>query len=679
MCASLSFRSRTSVGETIIARFLVSADCQCGLSVRTMEGSEPAILNGDMRRTAWRWCTWSAVSLIAAAQSSPPTSAADVIAHLEQTMAWYRHVAAAQDSAGGSSDVLSRDSTREASTKALQLAFDYARAEAALLDSTAASANPAAPGSGNLQQGAAKAADRVNALMSRIADLDARIPKATAHAQNGLTAERKELQVELDLAKEIQATFQNLVNFSGSSGLIMGGLGGRIDELERSIPEARHEKRRASKAEESTPSFTAAPSAANAAQPAPPRAFQPEAAGIIALAAELFSIHSSRQRVQDLIQETEALAANIDRLRLPLVDQVRAFINRGDEIANAAASQRPDQLAAGQNELTGLVARFKQISGDILPLGEQAIAIGVVRGNLEETVAGFDRQSRQASRYLLLRVGMLAIGILVVLVVSEVWRRAIVRYVHEPRRRRQFLVLRRVLVVCAIIVTVTLGFVTEFGSLATYAGFVTAGVAVALQNPILSVVGYFFLIGRYGFRVGDRVTISGVTGDVLDIGLVRIYLMELSSAGSDAHLTGRVVVFANAVVFQPAALYKQMPGLDYVWHAVTLTLEPDTDFQLVESKLHEAVNTVYEEYRARIEEEYATLQRTIDVHLPVPQPASRVQFTDSGLQFTVRYPAEMKQASTTDERVLKALSDAIAAEPKFKFAPAGRPRLQLSA
>jgi small-conductance mechanosensitive channel len=622
--------------------------------------------------------------MVAAAPSSPPTNAADVVTHLEQTITWYRHVTAAQESASESSDVLLRDSTHQASTKALQLAFDYARAEAALVSGGAESPNAPATGPGagssNLQQASARAADRVNGLVSRIAALDARIPKSGARDRTGLEAQRKELEVELDLAKEMQATLQNLINFSGSAGSVTGGLAGRIDELERSIPEARHEKRglKPDGPTTSAPTSTSAPVAGGGAQPAPQRAFQPDTAGIMALATELFSIHSSRQRGQDLVQETDALVTNIDRLRLPLVDEARASINRGDEIANAAASQSPGQLAVGQNELSGLVARFKQISAAVLPLGEQAIAIGIARGNLEESTAGLDRQSRRTSRYLLLRVGMLAIGLLFILVVSQVWQRAIVRYVHEPRRRRQFLVLRRVVVACAVVVAVILGFVTEFGSLATYAGFVTAGVAVALQNPILSVVGYFFLIGRYGFRVGDRVTISNVTGDVIEIGLVRIYLMELSNAGSDAHFTGRVVVFANAVVFQPAALYKQMPGIDFVWHAVTLTLTADTDFQLVESKLDEAVNTVYDEYRAKIEEEYAALQQAVDVQLSVPRPESRVQFTDTGVQFTVRYPAEMKHASTTDDRVLKALSDAIATEPKFKFAPAGRPRVQLA-
>jgi small-conductance mechanosensitive channel len=330
-------------------------------------------------------------------------------------------------------------------------------------------------------------------------------------------------------------------------------------------------------------------------------------------------------------------------------------------------------------ELKGLTTRFKQISAALIPLGEQSISIGIARGNLGESLSGFDSQLRDTLRYLFLRTGMLALGIVLVLGVSELWRRAISRYVQDHRRRRQLLVLRKVVVSGAVIVTLILGFITEFGSLATYAGFVTAGVAVALQNPILSVVGYFFLIGRYGFRVGDRVTIAGVTGDVLDIGLVRIYLMELSGIGVDAHATGRVVVFANAVVFQPAALYKQMPGIDYVWHSATLTLMPDTDLQLAESKLHQAVDSVYQEYRPKIEEEYATLQQTVDVHLSVPQPESRMQYTDAGMQFTVRYPVEMRHASATDDRVLKALSDAITAEPKFQFAPGGRPRLQVAA
>ena len=112
------------------------------------------------------------------------------------------------------------------------------------------------------------------------------------------------------------------------------------------------------------------------------------------------------------------------------------------------------------------------------------------------------------------------------------------------------MLLRRFITGFLMAVVIILGFVSEFHSLATFAGFLTAGIAVALQTVILSVAAYFFLIGRYGVRVGDRITVSGVTGDVIDIGLVRMHLLELAGTGVNLYPTGRVVVFSNSVLLQ---------------------------------------------------------------------------------------------------------------------------------
>ena len=51
-------------------------------------------------------------------------------------------------------------------------------------------------------------------------------------------------------------------------------------------------------------------------------------------------------------------------------------------------------------------------------------------------------------------------------------------------------------------------------------------------EPLLLSVGYFFLIGKYGIRVGDRVQIGEVSGEIIELGLVRMYLMELAGHGS---------------------------------------------------------------------------------------------------------------------------------------------------
>jgi small-conductance mechanosensitive channel len=73
--------------------------------------------------------------------------------------------------------------------------------------------------------------------------------------------------------------------------------------------------------------------------------------------------------------------------------------------------------------------------------------------------------------------------------------------------------------------------------MATFAGLITAGIAVALQNVIMAIAGYFFLIGKYGVKMGDRVQISGVTGDVIDMGLIRLHLMEIGDVGTDRQPT----------------------------------------------------------------------------------------------------------------------------------------------
>lgn len=94
-------------------------------------------------------------------------------------------------------------------------------------------------------------------------------------------------------------------------------------------------------------------------------------------------------------------------------------------------------------------------------------------------------------------------------------------------------------------------------------------------------------------------TVAGFTGDVVDVGLVRFYMMELTGTGTELHPTGRVAVFANSVLFQAGTpLYKQMPGTEYAWHELTVKLKLDTDYRPATDAILNAVTSVYDGYRA---------------------------------------------------------------------------------
>ena len=326
-----------------------------------------------------------------------------------------------------------------------------------------------------------------------------------------------------------------------------------------------------------------------------------------------------------------------------------------------------------------LSARFKLITAAEVPLGKQIVFLDSTEGNLREWHTAVDRTYRRVIRALLIRLGAIGVSIIVLLGISALWRRATFRYVSDVRRRRQFLMIRRLLVGAIIVVIIIGGVVTEFSTLVTFAGLITAGVAVALQTVILSGVAHFFFMGRYGVRVGDRVTISGVTGDVIDIGIFRLYLMDLGGDGKDLNPTGRIVVFSNSVLFQPSAFYKQLPGTDYVWHEVALTLAPDTNHQLAETSLLGAVKSVYEGYRDVIQKQYAVLKDTLHYQIPAPEPQGRFRFVSEGLEFVVRYPVEARHAGEIDDRITRQLLATIEKEPSLRLVASGTPKIQPAA
>jgi small-conductance mechanosensitive channel len=239
------------------------------------------------------------------------------------------------------------------------------------------------------------------------------------------------------------------------------------------------------------------------------------------------------------------------------------------------------------------------------------------------------------------------------------------------------MILRRIVIAFLFGIVIILGFVSEFSSLATFAGFVTAGVAVGLQTVLLSVAAYFFVIGRYGIRVGDRISIAGVTGDVIDIGLVRLYLMELSGPAVDLYPTGRIVVFSNSVLFQATTpLFKQLPGTDYTWHEVVLDLTTAGNHKAVQDKVAAAVNAIYEQYREDIERQTSSIEGRVEFQITVPGPDAKLQFGDTGLELIVRYPVGIRKTSEIDDHVTRALLEMIDKDPELKSAIVGSPKIR---
>ena len=291
--------------------------------------------------------------------------------------------------------------------------------------------------------------------------------------------------------------------------------------------------------------------------------------------------------------------------------------------------------------------------------------------------AAVEQRWNKEFRSLVIRLIVLGASLVLIFLGSLVWRWLTNRYVTDIRRRGQVMAARRLVLGLMILIVLLVNFSDEIGSAATVVGFAAAGIAVALQNVILSIAGYFFLIGRFGIKAGDRVQIGGVTGDVIDIGLVKLSLMELGGTGTHREPTGRVAVFSNAIVFQPSGnFFKQAPGTSFVWNEVRLTLAPDVDYRLAEKRLLDAVDEVFARYRDRVMRDYRHLERDLNIMLETPKPQSRLHLSQSGLEIVIRYPAETYSAPQITDEISRRVLDAINREPSLRLASQGTANIE---
>jgi small-conductance mechanosensitive channel len=590
-----------------------------------------------------------------------------VIGHLNAVIKLYRNAAAEIQAGGMPSDIIYQENEKSLTSEAVRLAFQAAKAEAAAIRAGEKNGPPGAITGQSSAQMEAKNNARIADIQARLETLDKQIAVAPRNKREPLNAQKQALLGELNLDKAVQDVIQKRTAFMESStDTASEGLEGRINQLARSVP--------------GVVSTNALPAndqktMAQANSNAQPQAAKQTSSGLVSQALALYGAIASVHEIDQLNDQTARVRQIVNDLRQPLRDSLVATVKKGRELTDQANSGQGTPASPEQFE--DLTDQFKQLSAVVLPLSQEIVLLDQSSANLLEWRTSIFRETKYSARSLVVRIAGIALALGIVLVLSEIWRRLTYKYIQDARRRRQFLLMRRFVMGFLFGVVLILGFVSEFSSLATFAGFVTAGIAVGLQTVLLSVAAYFFVVGRYGIHVGDRISVSGVTGDVIDISLVRLYLIELAGTGIDLYPTGRVVVFSNSVLFQATTpLFKQIPGTEYAWHEVVLTLVSGANHKLAQEKLLQTVNSVFEQYRANIERQHGYIERRIEVQLKAPSPETRLQFGDAGLELMVRYPVEIRNESVMDEEITRKVLELIQNEPDVQAAVSGSPKIR---
>ncbi|MCA1808611.1 MAG: mechanosensitive ion channel family protein [Kiritimatiellia bacterium] len=184
------------------------------------------------------------------------------------------------------------------------------------------------------------------------------------------------------------------------------------------------------------------------------------------------------------------------------------------------------------------------------------------------------------------------------------------------------------------------------------AGFFGMMLGWSLQQPVTGIAAWLMIILKKPFKIGDRVIIAGITGDVTGISLTHVILNQVGGSIGGEEKSGRGILIPNAILFQNTIINYTLDQ-EYMLDEVPVRLTFDSDWNRAKEIMIAAAAEVTKDIIAKTGEE----------------PFIRAEFLDWGILVRLRYktiPAKRQELSTYIIEIL--LREFGKAYPRVRFA-----------
>ncbi len=205
------------------------------------------------------------------------------------------------------------------------------------------------------------------------------------------------------------------------------------------------------------------------------------------------------------------------------------------------------------------------------------------------------------------------------------------------------------------------------GNLATLLAVILAGLAIALREPINNLAGWGFIMWRHPFKLGDRIEMAGVKGDVADINLFTFSMLEVGNLEMGRQATGRVVHMPNSWVFTKFTA-NETQEFQFVWHEVPVVITFESNWQKAEGML---LKIAEEQAGSRTPDAEAALRNAAKQLLISPnriKPYVYLRVIDIGVELTIRLITGARTRREVEEALWKKILDGFAQSPDIDFA-----------
>lgn len=206
-----------------------------------------------------------------------------------------------------------------------------------------------------------------------------------------------------------------------------------------------------------------------------------------------------------------------------------------------------------------------------------------------------------------------------------------------------------------------------FTDIVTYLGLLSAGLAIALRDPIVNLAAWVFILTRRPFVLGDRIELAGMKGDVVDIRLFAFTLMEVGQWVGAEQSTGRLLHIPNATVFNNSvANYTQ--GFQFIWNEIPIVITFESNWRKAKGILVQIIDQYALNLTPTAEAQLRQTANQYMITVGALTPKVYTNVVADGVQLTCRYLTQVRKRRGSEEAIWEEILKAFAQEPDIDLA-----------
>ena len=204
-------------------------------------------------------------------------------------------------------------------------------------------------------------------------------------------------------------------------------------------------------------------------------------------------------------------------------------------------------------------------------------------------------------------------------------------------------------------------------NVATFLGLIGAGFALSMQETILCLIGWIYIIFNHAYDIGDRIEINGRLGDVIGITPTHTRMLEVATNIQGGQSTGRILTIPNSQLFRNP-VFNSTCGFPFIWLEVAVTITFESDVDQATKMILDIANTSAQKIEPEVMKDITAMQDEYAIHYRYLTPAVYSRILNHGVELTLRFLSPVRSCRQNEHNISLKILKEVALNPNIDLA-----------